>query len=154
MTTQSLGRFGRLRQTLLDKTMNENLQQSSIFTTVSCDTKDTTNPSESSDPDKKEHLVFEWLKVCVEEGHIEPSQPTVGRICGWPLRSFLCESLFIDFECWCSKKGIHPKERPGSKTFYSLTDSIFDRNDDKYHFPSLEQCRQKFKSLIGNKLNV
>lgn len=152
MTIQSLGRFGRLQQTLLDKTKNENLEQSPTDTAIFCNSKDNINPSESSEPDKKERLVFEWLKVCLEEGHIEPSQPTVGRVCGWPLRPFFCDSLFIDFECWCSKKGINSKERPGCETFHSITNSIFLRELDKYHFPSLEECRQKFNNLIRNRL--
>ena len=151
MTTQTLGRFGRLRQTLLDKAKNEDIQHHSIDISVSYNTKGFARPSESSKPDKREHLVLEWLKICLNEGHIQPSQPKVGRLCGWPLRSFFCESLYIDFECWCIKNGCLSREIPSGKIFYGLTDSIFVRDGEKYHFPHLEQCQEKLASLIENK---
>lgn len=158
MTTQNLGRFGRLQQTLFDKTKRENKQILSTDTAnISCNTKVSIHLSETSEPNKKEFLVLEWMKICLEEGHIEPSQPIVGRLYGWPLRPFFCNSLFTDFECWCAKNGISSNKKPEREEFYFIADSIFVRKGDKYHFPPLEECRQKFKSQHSvdmNSLNI
>jgi len=51
-------------------------------------------------------VILEWLQIVVVEGHIEPSQPSIGRIVGWPKRTFSCNALFIDFTLWCRIQGI------------------------------------------------
>lgn len=113
---------------------------------------DSDAPSEASELKEKGRLVLEWLRVCLEEGHIEPSQPTVGRLCSWPLREFFFNSLYIDFKCWCIKKGLLVPDIPSSIVFYSYTDHLFTRMNDKYFFPDLTECHQKFSNDFGIKL--
>jgi hypothetical protein len=91
--------------------------------------------------------VFEWLQIVVEEGHIEPSQPCVGRILGWPLRSFHINSLRVDFLVWCRKKEVPQFHIADSQLFFSLLDEVFDRKGERYEFPSLVMCRGKFSEL-------
>lgn len=143
----TLGRFGRPKSTLVyseseknsqEKMLSLNQQEGGIY------------PSETSVDSDQITLVLDWLLVCLMEGHIEPSQPQVGRLCGWPGRPFFCESLYIDFECWCIKKDLLPRERASGKVFYSIVDKIFTRRGEKYDFPPLEECRLKFKSLTTN----
>ncbi len=136
---QVLGRFGRLRQSLINEKNKKDCQPSILVKSSQRET--------SVYSSEKLSLVYEWLMICLTEGHIEPSQPKVGRICGWPQRPFFCESLYIDFECWCIKRDILPREIAGGNLFYSVTDRMFQREGDKYHFPLLEECRKKYKSL-------
>lgn len=146
MMPQILGRFGRLRKTLSEeknKIKTPIFQQTLEFKN---NEEEVTAPSGTSEDFEQMTLVFAWLSICLSEGHIEPSQPLVGRIIGWPVRPFFKSSLYVDFECWRSKN------RTGRvidmrKLFYSLTDKIFICAEDKYHFPSLEKCRKDFKSL-------
>ena len=143
----TLGRFGRPKSTLVyseseknsqEKMLSLNQQEGSIY------------PSETSVDSDQITLVLDWLLVCLMEGHIEPSQPRVGRLCGWPLRSFACESLYVDFECWCIKRGLLPYEQASGKIFYSMVDRIFMRHEERYDFPALDECRLKFKALVAN----
>lgn len=92
-------------------------------------------------------LVFEWLTIALEEGHIEPSQPSVGRIVGWPQRKFFVESLYVDFIVWNRKQGRYEYDIPNRIDFSSILDHIFIRSGDFYVFPPLETCRAKFQTL-------
>jgi len=92
-------------------------------------------------------LVFTWLAIALDEGHVEPSQPCVGRIVGWPIRPFYKKSLYIDFALWCCKKGVTETDTPAKMIFCAVTDQIFDCIDDEYHFPALEECRMRFKEM-------
>jgi len=84
-----------------------------------------------------------WLNIALDAGHIEPSQPNVGRIVGWPSRSFPFRSLWVDFIVWCQKNGIEA-DVPNSKIFSKLLDTIFIRKGELYEFPDLSVCRAKF----------
>lgn len=146
MMAQMLGRFGRLRKTLSE-------EKNKIKTPISQETlafknneEEAAAPSATSEDFEQMTLVFAWLSICLSEGHIEPSQPSVGRIIGWPVRPFFKSSLYVDFECWCSKNRTR-RVMDMRKLFYSLTDKIFICDGDKYHFPSLEKCRNEFKPL-------
>lgn len=91
--------------------------------------------------------IFAWMGIIMEEGHIEASQPLVGKIVGWPCRAFSVNSLFIDFEFWCYKQGILEWQMPSKIQFYALPDQLFHRVGDTYQFPSLDICRKKFRAL-------
>lgn len=92
-------------------------------------------------------LAMEWIQIAIEEGHIEPSQPSIGRLVGWPVRSFSIESLYIDFIVWCRKKGLHEWSIPGRSLFFALLDEVLVRSVNRYEFPTLDTCREKFLSL-------
>lgn len=143
---QILGRFGRLCQTLSEEKNKTIAQASQKKITLQDNQKSVDNPSGTSEDFEQMTLVFAWLSICLSEGHIEPSQPSVGRIIGWPVRPFFKSSLYVDFECWCSKNQTG-RVIDMRKLFYSLTDKIFVVEGDKYHFPSLEKCRKDFKPL-------
>lgn len=94
-------------------------------------------------------LVKEWLEICLYEGHIEPSQPKVGKIIGWPQRSFLKESLFADLTCFCIKKGISKHYVPSDIAFYGILDLVFDLHGyERYVFPPLDVCQARYSKLI------
>jgi hypothetical protein len=90
---------------------------------------------------------MQWLSIVLDEGHIEPSQPCVGRVTGWPQRRISINSLWIDFTCWCLKQEIQKCEIPEQSTFFKLLDQVLLRNKDKYEFPSLEVCRKTFVTI-------
>ena len=93
-------------------------------------------------------LIFDWIDICLKEGHMQPSQLNVGRLEGWPKRSYFKNSLYVDFDCWCLQAGIPPYLIPSKKLFYQGTDAIFDTVDgDRYQFPDLMICREKFSQL-------
>ena len=92
-------------------------------------------------------LAMDWIQVAIEEGHIEPSQPSVGRLVGWPIRSFSVESLYVDLEVWCRKKGIRGWGIPECSLFFALLDEILVRSGNRYEFPVLETCRERFLRL-------
>ena len=139
-----LGRFGRLRQDLLEK---EEIIFSS--TNIIKDTNKTIDTSsEPSGSLEQIELIHEWLHICTRDGHIEPSQPVCGKYLGWPIRPFFRNSLYVDLVLWCCKQGITPNMQPSSKDFYIVANQIFDRDGDKYHFPSLNICREKFKQYL------
>lgn len=149
MISQTLGRFGRLRKTLSEEKSKIITQVTQEEITLKDNQKVVNNPSGTSEDFNQMTLVFAWLSICLSEGHIEPSQPSVGRIIGWPLRPFFKNSLYVDFECWRSKQNLTGREidMHMRKLFYSLTDKIFVDEGDKYHFPPLEACRKEFKVL-------
>ncbi len=95
-------------------------------------------------------LIFSWLQVVVEEGHIEPSQPCIGKILGWPHRKFARESLFVDFHLWCHKKGVEKWHIPTRREFFYLANEVFIREANKYAFPSQEVCQSKLAILRKN----
>lgn len=148
MTSQILGRFGRLRRTLSEA--KNIIQTPTPQETVGFKTNQEViaTPSETSEDFEQISSILAWLAICLSEGHIEPSQPCVGRIVGWPQRLIFKNSLYVDFECWGLKKSLSYKEIANRKTFYSITDSIFISDGDKYHFPPLEECKKKFKPLM------
>lgn len=79
---------------------------------------------------------------------MQPSQPKVGRLEGWPLRPYLKNSLYVDFWCWCRNKGMQLYLIPPEASFYQTTDLIFDAlGDEKYQFPVIEICREIFLKL-------
>ncbi len=90
--------------------------------------------------------VLDWISIMLNEGHIEPSQSSVGRIIGWPERSHNVQSLFIDFRAWCQKNGKY-WNFAAEQILENFLDKILKREDDEYSFPDLEICRQKFKLI-------
>lgn len=93
-------------------------------------------------------LVLNWIDICLKEGHMQPSQASVGRLEGWPIRSYFKNSLYVDFDCWCLKAGIPRYLIPSRELFYQGTNAIFDAFDDnRYQFPDLMICREKFSQL-------
>lgn len=125
---QTLGRFGRLKQTLLTGEKKQtHIENKDISPCV--------NPQDiPSEPSENNSYVLEWLKICLIEGHIEPSQPSVGRLCGWPVRPFAVTSLYNDFTCWRIRNGASFQEVSDSTKFYSLVDRILPREGQKYFF--------------------
>ena len=98
---------------------------------------------------KLPQLVIDWISVCLNEGHIQPSQPCVGKLEGWPLRPYFKNSLYVDFECWCLKAKIPTYLIPSKELFYQGADVIFESiARDKYQFPDLKVCREKFSKLL------
>lgn len=92
-------------------------------------------------------LVMDWIQIVVDEGHIEPSQLFVGRIVGWPIRSFSIHSLYVDFIAWCLKKGITERNIPERSLYFALLNNVLVRTGDRYNFPVLSICRENFLSL-------
>lgn len=140
--TQILGRFGRLI-----KTLNEEKNKIAASITQGENKYQEVLPSSSVTSEKYNEMrsILEWLAICLSEGHIEPSQLKVGRLLGWPLRPFLKNSLYIDFECLCIHQGLSDKNIANRKLFYSVTDKIFIPDGGQYIFPTLEECVLKFK---------
>lgn len=94
-------------------------------------------------------LVIEWLSICLGEGHIQPSQSSVGKLEGWPIRPNFKNSLYVDFECWCLKANIPTYLISSRELFYQVANVIFDSmSDDKYQFPNLPVCRENFSKLL------
>lgn len=145
---QILGRFGRLRQTLSKEKNKIKAQASQGNVTFISNQEVVATPSETSEDFEKMSSILVWLEICLSEGHIEASQPCMGRVVGWPLRPFFKNTLYTDFECWGLKKSLSYKEIAKRKAFYSITDKLFISEGDKYHFPPLEECRKKFKPLV------
>jgi hypothetical protein len=98
---------------------------------------------------KSTNLILEWLQIVVIEGHIEPSQPSVGKIVGWPGRAVLFKTLFTDFTLWCKRQGISDWQIPRKELFGSLLDEVFCRNSqgNKYDFPPRSSCLEKLSKL-------
>lgn len=89
-----------------------------------------------------------WLRIALEEGHIQPSQPTVGKLEGWPIWPHFKESLYNDFICWCMNEKVPSYLISSEELFYREADAIFDNLPrKKYGFPDLEICRQRFLIL-------
>jgi hypothetical protein len=102
-------------------------------------------PIEESVKCKLPPLILDWISVCLREGHIQPSQPSVGRLEGWPMRPYFKNSLYVDFECWCLKAKIPTYLIPSRDLFYQGTDAIFESIAcDKYQFPDLAICQENF----------
>lgn len=91
--------------------------------------------------------IFDWLKIAIEEGHIEPSQPCVGKILGWPQFGCYKRSLWSDFILWCKKQGLQQIQIADSPLFYSVLDKIFERKGDHYDFPPIALCQNKYSEL-------
>lgn len=146
---QILGRFGRLRQTLSEDKIKLKPPDSQ-GTTVAFKTNQemVATPSVTSEDFEQMSSILAWLSICLSEGHIEASQPCVGRVVGWPQRPIFKNTLYTDFECWGLKKNLSYKEVAKRKTFYAITDKIFISEGDKYHVPPLEECKKKFKPFV------
>jgi hypothetical protein len=99
-------------------------------------------PSYSSK--QEEEIILEWLSIVFDEGHIEPSQPKVGRVLGWPCRPFAISSLWVDFSCWFQKEQLPQVYFPAEEQFHELLAQLFNRKGDKYHFHPLAEYRQIF----------
>lgn len=99
------------------------------------------------------NLLVDWMQVVIDEGHIEPSQPVIGRYLGWPIRSFHIRSLYVDFFVWCSQQGMEETNIPDQSICTSFFDKVFTRLGERYEFPPLQSCRIKFlelrKSLVA-----
>lgn len=91
--------------------------------------------------------IFEWLHIVLDEGHIEPSQPCIGRILGWPQSSRHQRTLWSDFTLWCRKRELKQIQIADSHLFFSIVDRIFERMNDRYAFPSLDVCQSKYLEL-------
>lgn len=92
-------------------------------------------------------LAMDWIQIAIEEGHIEPSQPSVGRLVGWPIRSFSVESLYVDLIVWCRQKDIREWDVPERSLFFALLDEILTRSGNRYEFPMLSTCRERLMRL-------
>lgn len=92
-------------------------------------------------------VCFQWLKIAIEEGHLEPSQSCLGKAVGWPKRKIPIISLWVDFCCWARKLQIGTEDMPEAYFFYELLNHLFIRHDDMYEFPTLEECREAFTLL-------
>lgn len=95
-------------------------------------------------------FIYDWLGIALSEGHIEPSQPCVGRIVGWPCRSFALYSLFVDFEAWY-RKHTGDERDCSQELFYTVLDKVFIRDGDRYEFPPLPVCRERFEFTCEEK---
>ncbi len=91
--------------------------------------------------------VLRWLSICIAEGHMEPAQPSVGRIIGWPTRKFCWKSLYSGFSTWCRGEGLNMWEIPKADVFTLALDRVFLRESEMYSFPSLEVCKVNFLKL-------
>ncbi len=108
-----------------------------------CDIK-----SEDTCITQREVLVLLWFEHALEEGHIEPSQPNVVRLVGWPVRPFSFRSLWVDFSLWCAKNSNDVDEFNDMQLFKYLVSTIFLLRDDDYIvFGALEEARKRYKSL-------
>lgn len=96
---------------------------------------------------KGTEFCFRWLAIAMKEGHLEPSQSLVGQSIGWPQRRVNRASLWLDFKLWSRKEKIPDYQLPEQIVFYALLDQLFNRVNDKYELPSLEQCRAIFVTL-------
>lgn len=139
------------RPTLLERMRQKKLSDSDGI----IDEKSMPSPLASLDIQEKAtklelpSLVINWLSICLGEGHMQPNQLCVGRLEGWPIRSYFKSSLYVDFDCWCLKAGIPPYLIPSKRLFYQGTDAIFDTVDgNRYQFPDLMICREKFSQLL------
>lgn len=90
---------------------------------------------------------LEWIEIALNEGHIEPSQPILGRMTGWPTQSISSNSLLTDFLAWGRKRGIPDWQMPNNEYFYSQLDMIFSREGNRYTLPPLSICRTKFLQI-------
>lgn len=128
------GWFDELLQTIFEVKLAESSTDSATLDPI--DIKPTELPAFS----------LEWVKRALELGHIEPSQPDYGKLVGWPQRSILRETLYVDFVAWREK--FHPKTPLDHKSdFYKVCDLVFLRNGDRYQFPPIDECRKKLESM-------
>lgn len=89
--------------------------------------------------------VLEWFRVALDEGHIEPSQPSVGKMIGWPQRSYALRSLLVDFQGWSMRQGLPEVDGERDRGFRRLVAEIFQLEGDRVSFPPLKECRQRFQ---------
>jgi len=108
-----------------------------------------TNPAMFLNIDKKKlTLVFDWLRIACSEGHVDPSQPSVGKIVGWPRRKFSKESIYVDLLAWCHKQNVDKRYTPNRELAFLIFDDIFVADGNKYAFPELSLCRNKLLLLV------
>lgn len=108
--------------------------------------EESTSSSEKQRSIGKE-ICLQWLQIGIDEGHLEPSQPWVGKMVGWPKRKIPIVSLWVEFCCWTRKEQVGAEEMPEEHFFYGLLNHLFIRHDDMYEFPALEKCREDFALL-------
>ncbi len=135
--------------TSLDSILQDNLQE--IINNVSNVRKDEDSDAVTiSKPIRidAEHakLINAWITQALEECHIEPSQACVGRIVGWPVRSFAKNSLLVDFNCCCMQKGL-PQNNKRDQDFLNVLDQILEPQGNRYEFPPLSECRQRYQNI-------
>lgn len=94
--------------------------------------------------------ILSWLAIAIEEGHLEPSQPFIGRLIGWPQREIGIYSLWVEFISWCYKQHIPKKTIPDQSNMCRILDKVFIRKSNKYLVPPLVQCRTNFNNLRTN----
>lgn len=92
-------------------------------------------------------VVIKWFEIALDEGHIEPSQPSAGRIVGWPVRSFNFRSLLTDFQVWCMKRNLEEVDRERDKIYKMFCEKIYHLEDDRVCFPPIDECRESFFRL-------
>lgn len=114
-----------------------------------CDVSDTKHYEPEKGSRKTKLLrILKWFDLALSEGHIEPSQPLVGRQVGWPVRPFNFSSLWVDYCLWNNKRGVEVDEFFEKGIFRCLVFLIFERHEGELIiFPSLEKSRINFKSL-------
>jgi hypothetical protein len=103
--------------------------------------------SQGSDIGGDNPLIKGWVRIMLAEGHIEPSQSHIGRIVGWPVRSFLKYSLWVDFLCWCYAAGLRDSQIPAKGAFLAVLNAVLDPVDNGYVFPPLSECRQRAERI-------
>lgn len=92
-------------------------------------------------------VVINWFEIALDEGHIEPSQPSAGRIVGWPVRTFNIRSLLTDFQVWCMKRNLGEVDRERDINYKMFCRKIFLVEKDRVSFPPLDECRENFLRL-------
>ena len=95
--------------------------------------------------------ILSWLEVVVTEGHIEPSQASVGKIVGWPRRPILKRSLWADFMAWGKREELRDFQFPTVGEFYFTLDQVLDPLGSSYSFPCLATCQLRYSALKGVK---
>jgi hypothetical protein len=137
--------FSTVSTTLKHMTVEVEKAQASLISKELCNIPQ--NPHFPREQQKQVLVIFDWLQIVLEEGHMEPSQPDVGRILGRPQRSFAPSSLRADFVLWCRRKGLKQLCVADSQLFFLLLDRVFYRQGSRYEFPDVEICRERFSEL-------
>ena len=102
---------------------------------------------DSNNASDRKEIVRNWIEIMLKEGHIEVSQPYVGRIIGWPERSHSINSLYNDFLLWSRGTCVKGERAPTRGVFCSMLDQILLRRGDAYKFPPVAEAREKFAVL-------
>lgn len=99
-------------------------------------------------------IILEWLQHALQEGHLEPSQPKLGCLLGWPNgHKILVESLCNEVECWAMKENYQDWEMPSQKEICLLADKVFSRDGWHYTILPLETCQHRYREIIQGGCN-